>query len=659
MTESNTLTNSERMRYMKLLAEKYPSVAAASSEIIRIEALMRLPKGTEHFMSDLHGENEAFVHILNSCSGVIREKIDQLFGDTVSAGERADLATLVYYPMQKLSEIKSRTPDMNEWYSVTLSRLIELCRVVSSKHTRDHVRKCLPPSCVHILDELLHAHFEDHSKEQYYREIVDSIIRNDRADAYIVRFSELIKRLAVDWLHIVGDLFDRGPRPDNILDTLIEYGDVDFQWGNHDVVWMGAAAGSVVCILTVLKTTLSYDNLEVLETGYGISLRTLEQMAEHAYHNSDVSLWRSKDERRGGSRWVEAARMHKAVTIMLLKAEAQVINRNPDFMLDGHDYINHIDFEEGTVLCGGKRYRMRDYDFPTVDTDNPSAFSPEEKSVIKDLVRGFRQSEKLRRHIEFLYSKGAVYTCYNGNLLYHGAVPMTEDGEFAEEVFDGVAYKGRELFDYCDKRARDGYFAREGSHEREAGQDFLWYLWCGPLSPLYGRSCMTTFERLYIDDPETHKEVKNPYYSFMNKPGLADKILDEFGLHEPSSHIINGHVPVKAIEGENPVKGDGKLIVIDGGFCRAYHHTTGIAGYTLVFNSHGLTLRTHQPFESAKKAIIEDEDILSHSERIYTAPERVLIKDTDMGREKARLIDDLKELIAAYYAGTIREGKAQ
>lgn len=645
----------KELRYLRTLAEKYPNTACAASEIIRIEALLRLPKGTEHFMSDLHGENEAFIHILNSASGVIREKIDVLFSKTVSASDRADLATLIYYPAQKLPELKSRAGDSREFYTITLYRLIDLCRLVSSKHTRAHVRKCFPDSCGQILDELLHAHFEDHNKELYYSEIIESIIRNGRADAYIIRMCQIIKRLAVDRLHIVGDLFDRGSRPDKILDTLIEYRDVDFQWGNHDVVWMGAASGSPLCILTVLKTTLAYNNLDLLEAGYGISLRTLEQMAERVYAGSDSSLWRPKDETRGGPNWHATARMHKAVTVMMLKAEADVIRRNPDFQLQGRDFLNHIDYQSGTVACGGKVYPMRDCDFPTVDPAFPERFSPEEEAVLGSLVRSFQESEKLQRHVQFLYAQGAVYTCCNGNLLYHGAVPMEPDGSFAQEVFEGTAYRGKALFDYCDRRAREGYFAPEDNPRRQAGQDFLWYLWCGPLSPIYGRGAMTTFERIYIEDPETHREIKNPYYSCIAAPEAAERILAEFGLTDPSSHIINGHVPVRAANGENPVKAGGRLIVIDGGFCRAYHKKTGIAGYTLVFNSRGLSLRTHQPFESTEMAIHEDEDILSRSEQIYVAPQRILMADTDAGREKAAQIQDLQRLIAAFREGVIQE----
>ncbi len=459
----------------------------------------------------------------------------------------------------------------------------------------------------------------------------------------------------MDQLHIVGDLFDRGPRPDQILDTLIRYQDVDFQWGNHDVVWMGAAAGSPICVLTVLKTTLAYNNLDTIETGYGISLRTLEQMADQVYKDSDVTLWRPKDEEKGGKDWPTAARMHKAVTTMMLKVETQVIARNPDFLMQGRDFLNHIDYEAGTVSCNGKTYPMRDCDFPTVNPANPGQLTVEEEDTLKNLIRGFRESERLQRHVQFLYAQGSLYERYNGNLLFHGAVPMTEQGELAVEVFEGCGYKGKALFDYCDRRARQGYFAPEGSPERQSGQDFLWYLWCGSLSPVFGRSAMTTFERIYIDDPETHKEVKNPYYACVKDPAAVELILSEFGLTDPGSHVVNGHVPVKAAEGENPVKGGGKLIVIDGGFCRAYQRTTGIAGYTLVFNSRGLTLRTHQPFVSAEKAIREDEDIASRSERIYSSSDRILIADTDVGKEKALLIKDLNKLIAAYQSGLLQE----
>ena len=650
----------EHLRYLRLLSQKYQTVAAAASEAIRIEALLRLPKGTEHFMSDLHGEHEAFVHILNSASGVIREKIDTVLGTDVPAEERAELATLVYYPHQKLPELKARQQDLDGWYRLTLLRLIDLCRFVSSKHTRDHVRRCLPQNCGYILDELLHAHFEDHDKDQYYGEIIESILRYDRADAYIVRFCEVIKRLAVDRLHIVGDLFDRGPRPDRILDSLMAHHQVDIQWGNHDVVWMGAAAGSPLCIMTVLKTTLAYNNLDTLEGGYGISLRQLERFAQNTYADSDVSRWMPHaDPRTASGDLTAAARMHKAVTVMMLKLEAQVIARNPDFALQGRDFLNHIDFAAGTVDYHGTVYPLLDCDFPTVTPTDPTALTAEEQHILDGLVRSFAESERLQRHVQFLYAHGAFYKICNGNLLYHGAVPMTEDGAFAAIRFEGVARSGKQLFDYCDRRARQGYSAPLGSPARLAGQDFLWYLWCGAKSPLFGRSAMTTFERLYIADPAAHREIKDPYYRHIAHADTATRILQEFGLTGAGCHIVNGHVPVRAMEGESPIKGGGRLIIIDGGFCRAYHQRTGIAGYTLVYNSRGLILRTHQPFESAEKAIHEDEDIASKSEYIYTAPQRILVRDTDEGLRKQALIRDLCALVQAYQTGVLPQGVSQ
>lgn len=649
----------EELRHLRLLAERFPTIAAAASEIIRIEALLRLPKGTEHFMSDLHGEHEAFLHILNNASGVIREKIDAVLGKTVSAHERAELATLIYYPVQKLPELKARQPDLDSWYRRTLLQLIELCRLVSSKHTRAHVRKCLPASCAYILDELLHAHFEDHDKDLYYGEIIDSILRYDRADAYIIRFCQVIKHLAVDRLHILGDMYDRGPRPDLIMDQLMEHHDVDIQWGNHDVVWMGAAAGSPVCIFTVLKTSLAYGNIDLIETGYGISLRALERFAVDFYPGDIHKRWLPHPDERAvpnHAALVRNARMHKAVTLLLFKLEAQVIARNPDFRMAGRDYLNQIDYAAGTVRCGGKTYPMLECDFPTVDPADPTALTAREQELTDELCRAFMQSERLQRHIRFLYARGAVYKVFNGNLLFHGAVPMTADGAFAPECFEGREYSGKALFDYCDRRARQGYFAPPGSAERTAGQDFLWYLWCGSLSPIFGRSAMTTFERLYIADKATHAEVKNPYYALVSGPQSAEvavRILAEFGLAGESCHILNGHVPVRAVEGEDPVRAGGRLVVIDGGFCRTYHQRTGIAGYTLVYNSRGMSLRTHQPFESTAKAIQNDEDIASQSKPIYTAPQRILVRDTDEGRDYLAVIGDLRRLVDAYRTGII------
>ena len=653
------------LKYLNLLARDYPSQAAAASEIISTQALLKLPKGTEHFMSDLHGENEAFVHILNSASGVIREKVDQVLGQGVPAAERAELATLIYYPAEKLPQLKARQPGeaaLEGWYSETLFRLIDICRLVSSKHTRSYVRACLPAGCGYVLDELLHAHFEDHDKDLYYGQIVGSIIENGRADRFITRLCELIKRLAVDKLHIVGDLFDRGPRPDIILDLLLRHHSVDIQWGNHDVVWMGAAAGSPLCCATVMKTTLAYHNHGMLEDSYGINLRHLQRLADHYYGGDDLTIWMPHTDAARGP-YTEGmlhrcAVMHKAISIIMFKLECAVIDRNPDFQMEGRDYLRRIDFARGTVDIAGRQYPLRDTSFPTVDPADPAALNPDEQLVLDKLVASFRQSEKLQQHVRFLYAKGSVYHIENGNLLYHGAVPMTEKGAFAAERFEGRLYAGRALMDYCDERARRGYYAPEGSAARQSGQDFLWYLWCGRLSPLFGRSAMTTFERLYVADKATHTEIKDPYYTWYNEESACRRILAEFGL-PGSCHIINGHVPVQEKNGESPIKGGGRLIVIDGGFCRAYHEKTGIAGYTLTYSSRDMSLRTHQPFISAEKAITENIDIVSRESVLEQENRRILVEDVDEGETLREKVHDLKQLVIAYQLGWIKEAESQ
>ena len=653
------------LKYLSLLARDYPSQAAAASEIISTQALLKLPKGTEHFMSDLHGENEAFVHILNSASGVIREKVDQVLGDQVPAAERAELATLIYYPAEKLPQLKAKQPGeaaLEGWYSQTLFRLIDICRLVSSKHTRSYVRSCLPSGCGYVLDELLHAHFEDHDKDLYYGQIVGSIIENGRADRFITRLCELIKRLAVDKLHIVGDLFDRGPRPDIILDLLLHHHNVDIQWGNHDVVWMGAAAGSPICCATVIKTTLAYHNHGMLEDSYGINLRHLQRLADHYYGEDDLSIWMPHTDAARGpytqGMLHRCAVMHKAISIILFKLECAVIDRNPDFQMAGRDYLRRIDFAKGTVDIAGREYPLRDTSFPTVDPADPAALHPDEQLVLDKLVASFRQSAKLQQHVRFLYAKGSVYHIENGNLLYHGAVPMTEKGAFAAERFEGRLYAGRALMDYCDERARQGYYAPEGSAARQSGQDFLWYLWCGKLSPLFGRSAMTTFERLYVADKATHTEIKDPYYTWYNEESACRRILAEFGL-PGSCHIINGHVPVQEKNGESPIKGGGRLIVIDGGFCRAYHEKTGIAGYTLTYSSRDMSLRTHQPFISAEKAITENIDIVSRESVLEQENRRILVEDVDEGETLREKVHDLKQLVIAYQLGWIKETESQ
>ena len=653
------------LKYLSLLARDYPSQAAAASEIISTQALLKLPKGTEHFMSDLHGENEAFVHILNSASGVIREKVDQVLGDQVPAAERAELATLIYYPAEKLPQLKAKQPGeaaLEGWYSQTLFRLIDICRLVSSKHTRSYVRSCLPSGCGYVLDELLHAHFEDHDKDLYYGQIVGSIIENGRADRFITRLCELIKRLAVDKLHIVGDLFDRGPRPDIILDLLLHHHNVDIQWGNHDVVWMGAAAGSPICCATVIKTTLAYHNHGMLEDSYSINRRHLQRLADHYYGEDDLSIWMPHTDAARGpytqGMLHRCAVMHKAISIILFKPECAVIDRNPDFQMAGRDYLRRIDFAKGTVDIAGREYPLRDTSFPTVDPADPATLNADEQLVLGKLVASFRQSAKLQQHVRFLYAKGSVYHIENGNLLYHGAVPMTEKGAFAAERFEGRLYAGRALMDYCDERARQGYYAPEGSAARQSGQDFLWYLWCGKLSPLFGRSAMTTFERLYVADKATHTEIKDPYSTWYNEESACRRILAEFGL-PGSCHIINGHVPVQEKNGESPIKGGGRLIVIDGGFCRAYHEKTGIAGYTLTYSSRDMSLRTHQPFISAEKAITENIDIVSRESVLEQENRRILVEDVDEGETLREKVHDLKQLVIAYQLGWIKEAESQ
>lgn len=649
----------KNLKYLTLLAREYPNIAAASSEIINLQAILKLPKGTEHFMSDLHGEAEAFTHIVNNASGVIKEKVDRVLGPGVPEQERAEFATLIYYPAQKLDELKDRQTDLNAWYRQTLYRLIDVCRVVSSKHTRSFVRKRLPKNYAYILDELLHAHFEDHDKEFYYGQILSSIIDVGRADDFIEAMCGLIKNLAVFKLHIVGDIFDRGPRPDQIMEQLLNHHSVDIQWGNHDVVWMGAAAGSPICIATVLRTSLAYNNLEALEDGYGINLRPLALFAESEYRDCDMHhFYPRTDEARGPyhrSELIRTARMHKAIAIIMFKLECQVIDRNPDFELEGRDFLRRINYREGTVEVEGKCYPLRDDDFPTVNPEDPARLTRQEQEVMEALQRSFMESERLQRHVRFLFAKGGVYHIENGNLMFHGAVPLTESGSFAVETFEQHGYAGRALMDYCDERARRGYFAPEGSAERQSGEDFLWYLWCGKLSPLYGRDKMTTFERLFVEDPGTHTETKNPYYRHVNDSKMARAILAEFGLDQTRSHIVNGHVPVRAAKGETPVKGEGRLIVIDGGFCRAYHEKTGIAGYTLVYNSRGMSLRQHEPFESAEKAIRENLDIASTVEVFETCEKRTLVGDTDNGQRLAADVEDLKLLVQAYQMGLVKE----
>lgn len=650
----------ENLHYLKMLARQYPTVQAASTEIINLQAILNLPKGTEHFISDVHGEYEAFLHILNSASGVVREKLDDLFATSVPKAERDQLATLIYYPKEKLEEIEGETTNMHEWYRITFHRLIEVCRLVSSKYTRSKVRKAMPREYAYIIDEMIHTHYEDSDKRDYYENIISTIIDIDRAADFLVQLCELIKRLAVDHLHLVGDIFDRGPRADIILDSLMNYHSVDIQWGNHDILWMGAASGSRTLVATVLANSLRYNNLDVIETGYGISLRPLSVFAGEVYRDCDVSQFTVKLTSEDAERYTEkdkllAARMHKAITIILFKLEGQKILRNPSFGMEDRLLLDRIDYETSSIVLDGQTYHLEDVDFPTVDRKDPYSLTAEESDLIRQLTASFQHSEKLQRHVRFLYSKGSVYKVFNGNLLFHGCIPMSPDGQPMSFSIGCRNLAGKAFLDFADQTARRAYYNKPGSPEREFGMDFLWFLWAGRNSPIFGRDRMTTFERRLILDESTWTEPKNAYYQYYNDPAVCADLLMEFGLKGPHCHIINGHVPVKFKKGESPMKAGGKLLVIDGGFCKAYQKTTGIAGYTLIYNSACFRLVSHEPFVGRTNAIRENQDIASTSVVFERLDSRMKIAGTDIGRQLQEQIDDLMALLEAYRSGEIAE----
>ena len=650
----------EELRYLKLLAQQYPTVQAARSEIINLQAILNLPKGTEHFISDVHGEHEAFLHILNSCSGVIREKVDDLFASTISKGERDELATLIYYPEEKLEQLHRQMKDMDEWYRITLHRLIEVCRFVTSKYTRSKVRKALPKDYAYIIDELIHTNYAEADKRDYFENIISTIIDLEQADGFIEAVSAVIKRMAVDHMHIVGDIFDRGPRADIIMDSLLDYHSVDIQWGNHDILWMGAASGSRTLVATVLANSIHYNNLEVIETGYGISLRPLSVFANEVYRDTDVTRFSVKLTGEEAERYTEkdkllSARMYKAITMILFKLEGQKILRNPDFGMADRLLLDKIDYESRTVTVDGRAYPMLDTDFPTVNPADPYALTPEEEILIHQLTLSFLHSEKLQRHVRFLYSKGSLYKIFNGNLLFHGCIPMTADGELMTFTIGGKKRAGRAFLDYAQTTARRAYYDKPGSAERQFGMDFLWWLWAGRNSPIFGRDRMTTFERRLIADESAWTEPKNSYYTLYNDPAVCEAILKEFGLEGPHCHIINGHIPVKTKKGESPIKGGGKLIVIDGGFCKAYQPTTGIAGYTLIYNSWVLRIVSHEPFCGRKTAIEKNMDIANSSRVFERMDTRIKIAQTDIGAKLQAQADALRDLLSAYKAGAVPE----
>ena len=659
MNVSRTFTPQE-LRYLNMLSRQYPTVQAASTEIINLQAIMNLPKGTEHFISDVHGEHEAFLHILNSCSGVVRDKLDGLYATTLASSERAQLATLIYYAEEKLEELQEAGLATDEWYRITLFRLVELCRDLSTKYTRSKVRKALPKDYAYMIDELLHTRYGDADKREYYENIIDTIINIGQAPSVIVAISTVIKRLAVDHLHLVGDIFDRGPRADIVMDSLMGHHSVDIQWGNHDILWMGAACGSRTLVATVLANSLHYNNLEVVETGYGISLRPLSIFANEVYKDANTARFKVKFSGDDALRVSEkdkllSARMHKAITIILFKLEGQKLIRRPEFGMSDRLLLDKIDYENKCITIGDVTYPLEDTDFPTVDPKDPYTLSPEENAVIDELTNSFQRSEKLQRHVRFLYSKGNIYKVYNGNLLLHGCVPMTDDGELMSFSIGCEDLSGKAFLDYAEQTARRAYYNKPGSPERQFGMDFLWWLWAGRNSPIFGRDRMTTFERRLIKDESSWTEPKNAYYTLYNSPDMCDMILREFGLTDPHCHIINGHVPVKAKKGESPFKGEGKVIVIDGGFCKAYQPTSGIAGYTLIYNSNCMRIVSHQPFSGRQNAIHENLDILSTTEVFEVMKSRVKVAQTDRGRLLQSQIDDLNDLLIAYKTGAVTE----
>ena len=644
--------------YLRLLAQKFCTVQEVSTEIINLEAILALPKGTEHFMSDIHGEDEAFAHILNNCSGVIRDKIDAVYGESLSAAERAELATLIYYPTHKLEYIKSHmTGDLGDWYRTTLRRLVEIGRAVASKYTRSKVRKALPQDFAYIIDELLNADAAMKNREDYYDRIITSLIGIDRADAFITAIAGVIKRLAVDRLHIIGDVFDRGPRPDKILDMLMRHHSVDIQWGNHDVLWMGAACGSEACIFDILGISVKYSNMEMLERGYGISLRHLTNFAQKTYADGGCfapKVISAMDREISGTDSI--ARLYKAVLVIQFKLEGQAIMRNPSFCMEDRLLLDKIDYENRSITIGGLAYALEDCDFPTVDKNDPYRLTDEEAEIVAELRYSFLHSPRLTEHMDFLYRVGSMYLCFNQNLLYHGCLPMNEDGSFAEFAIDGRLYSGKALMDIFDQKARAAYLGRRREDEEQRrAVDLMWYMWCGKKSPLFGRDRMTTFERCLIEDKSAHTEPKNAYYRHTADPAVCDRILAEFGLTGEHAHIINGHMPVKIKDGESPVHGGGKMLIIDGGFSKAYQKTTGIAGYTLVYNAHGLKLISHEPFKSRADCVVHDTDILSKTEILESLPEPAKVADSDIGTELHRQIEGLKQLLAAYRSGAIKE----
>ena len=650
----------ENLRFLKQLAKSFPTQEDAMTEIVNLSSILALPKPTEHFMSDLHGQGDAFEHILNNCSGVIRNEITRLFKDELSFEEMETLATIVYYPRQKIAlELNSREGDEDRWLKQTLRLLIQLGRKVSSKYTRSRVRKSIDPRYAYIIDELLTARINFHDLDAYYNEIFDSIIRYDYAENVIVALTDTIKRLAVERMHIVGDIYDRGPEPHRILDLLLEHPSVDIQWGNHDILWMGAAMGDKTCISGVLTNSFRHGNLELIEDVYGINLRHLLMFAQETYKSALVFRPRktSVDAYYDNPEINIRAKLHKAIFVIMHKLEGQMIKRNPNFKLDHRLLLEGINKEHSTITIEGVSYPIKDADFPTIDPKDPYRLTDEEQAIIDELQQSFLKSPRLQKHMRFFIERGSMYLVVNNNLLYHALVPMNEDGTFKDVELGGVARHGKELFDYLDAEVKRIYHIEP--EERTADElDLMWYLWCGPDSPFFGKNKMTTFERVEIDDSKTHKEKRNAYYSYQDTEDMAVSIMHEFGIEDTeNSVIVNGHIPVEKINGENPIKANGKLIVIDGGFSRYYQKTTGIAGYTLTYDSRGLYIVAHEPFVSLQKAIEDNADIKAtiDVQDILATKGQMTVKDTDKGAELEDEIHSLEMLVQAYEYGIIKE----
>ena len=644
----------DNLKFLKLLSESFPTIGATATEIINLKAILNLPKGTEHFLTDIHGEYEAFNHVLRNGSGVIKDKIDDIFGDTLEEKFKKQLATVIYYPEEKINFIQEQGTDMESWYRVTILRLVQVCKVISSKYTASKVRKALPEDFSYIIQELLHEKEFSYNKREYVRNIINTIIELDRAKEFIIAISELIQRLTIDVLHIVGDIYDRGPAPHKIMDRLMNYHNVDIQWGNHDILWMNAAAGHLGAIANVVRICSRYSNTDILEDVYGINLLPLARFAMSTYADDSCLSFIPKESRNEKDTAL-MSKIHKAISVIQFKVEAEIIKNNPQFKMENRVLLDKIDYKRGIIHIDGADYELNDKNFPTIDSENPLKLTAEEKEIMDKLKKSFLHSEKLQRHTKFLFAKGSMFLKYNSNLLFHGCIPVTKEKEFTKVNIDGKILWGKSYLEEVDRICRRGYFSREGSEEKIKATDFMWYLWCGENSPLFGKDAMKTFERYFINDKALHKENKNPYYSFYEDIDFINMIFKEFELNPETSHIINGHVPVKEKKGENPVKAENRLIVIDGGFSKAYQSETGLAGYTLIYNSYGLKLVSHKPFQNVKNAIENCIDIHSSTRIVKRVLQRKRVKDTDIGIKLESQIDDLYELLEAYKKGFIKE----